>query len=124
MEKCALLIHGMWGTSDVWRHWSAFLEGRGWTVLGLVLRHHEAPPLKAAPGLGTTGLDDYAGDLETLLRGLPEKPVIVGHSMGGLIALKLCAHGLARAGVLLTPAPPSSVLALRMSNVPGFARIG
>src|SRR5258708_13316113 len=106
----------MWGTWDVWRHWRAFLEARGWPVLTPALHHHEAPPLKAPPGLGTTGLDDYAGDLETLLRGLPEKPVIVGHSMGGLIALKLCAHGLARAGVLLTPAPASTVLALRISN--------
>ena len=49
--------------------------------------------------------------------------MIVGHSMGGLIALKLCARGLARAGILLTPAAPSSVLALRLSNVAAFARI-
>jgi pimeloyl-ACP methyl ester carboxylesterase len=123
MQKCALLIHGMWGTSAVWRDWRAFLEARGWSVLAPSLRHHQAPPLKPPLELGTTGLTDYARDLETMLRSLPEKPVIVGHSMGGLIALKLCARGLARAGVLLTPAPPSSVLALRMSNVLAFARI-
>ena len=41
------------------------------------------------------------------LRALPEKPVVIGHSMGGLLALLLCARGLARAGVLLTPAPPA-----------------
>jgi pimeloyl-ACP methyl ester carboxylesterase len=123
MGKCALLIHGMWGTSEVWRNWRVFLETRGWAVLTPSLRHHEAPPLTPPPELGTTGLADYARDLEILLQGLPEKPVIVGHSMGGLIALKLCARGLARAGVLLTPAPPSSVLALRISNVLAFARI-
>jgi len=123
MAKCALLIHGMWGTSDVWRNWRAFLEARDWRVLTPTLRHHDAPPLEPPPGLGTTGLDDYAADLETVLRTLPEKPVVVGHSMGGLIALKLCARGLARAGVLLTPAPPASVLALRLSNVLAFARI-
>jgi pimeloyl-ACP methyl ester carboxylesterase len=123
MGKCALLIHGMWGTSDGWRNWHAFLEARDWSVLTPSLRHHEAPPLKPPPGLGTTGLADYARDLEILLQDLPEKAVIVGHSMGGLIALKLCAHGLARAGVLLTPAPPANVLALRISNVLAFARI-
>ena len=51
----------------------------------------------------TTSLLDYAADLEARLRALPEKPVVIGHSMGGLIALLLCARGLARAGVLLDP---------------------
>ena len=123
MTKCALLIQGMWGTPEVWRNWRASLQAHGWHVLAPALRHHDAPPFEPPPALGMTGLDDYAADLETLLRSLPEKPVIVGHSMGGLIALKLCARGLARAGVLLTPAPPSSVLALRISNVLAFARI-
>ena len=44
-------------------------------------------------------------DLTNTIEGLPEKPVVIGHSMGGLLALLLCARGLARAGVLLTPAP-------------------
>lgn len=123
MTKSALLIHGMWGTVDAWRNWRAYLEAQGWRVLAPALRHHDAPPLEPPPGLGTTGLDDYVADLQALLASLPEKPVIVGHSMGGLIALKLCARGLARAAVLLTPAPPSSVLALRVSNVLAFARI-
>lgn len=43
--------------------------------------------------------------------------------MGGLIALMLCARGLARAGVLLTPAPPAGVIAIRPSNLLAFARI-
>ncbi len=41
---------------------------------------------------------------------LPEPPVIVGHSMGGLIAQQLAAQGLARALVLLAPGAPWGVL--------------
>ena len=52
-----------------------------------------------------------------------KSPCVIGHSMGGLIALLLCARGLARAGVLLTPAAPPSVIALRPSNLLAFARI-
>jgi pimeloyl-ACP methyl ester carboxylesterase len=48
---------------------------------------------------------------------------VIGHSMGGLLALRLCERGLARAGVLLTPAPPSSVVGVRFSNLMAFARI-
>ncbi len=123
MARLAVFIHGMWGTSEVWRNWRPFLEARGWQTLAPALRHHDAPPLSPPAALGTTSLNDYIADLEGLIRTLPDKPVVIGHSMGGLIALLLCARGLARAGVLLTPAPPSSVLALRPSNLMAFARI-
>jgi pimeloyl-ACP methyl ester carboxylesterase len=123
MTKVAVFIHGMWATPDVWRNWRPFLEARGWQTTAPALRHHDAPPLVPPPGLGTTSLGDYADDLAETLAGLPEKPVVIGHSMGGLLALMLCARGLARAGVLLTPAPPAEVIALRPSNVWAFARI-
>jgi len=123
MAKLAVLIHGMWGTPQVWRNWRGFLEDRDWRTVAPALRFHEAPPLSPPAGLGTTSLLDYAADLQAAIEHLPEKPVLVGHSMGGLLALMLCARGLARAGVLLTPAPPAGVIALRPSNLRAFARI-
>ncbi len=123
MAGMAVFIHGMWGTPQAWRNWCAFAEARGWQTIAPALRHHDAPPLEPPAGLGTTSLLDYVADFEARLRALPERPVVVGHSMGGLIALMLCARGLARAGVLLTPAPPASVIARRPSNLMAFARI-
>lgn len=123
MARLAILIHGMWGTPDVWLNWRAFLEARGWQTLAPALRHHDTPPLSPSSALGTTSLLDYVADLEAQIRTLPEKPVIVGHSMGGLLALLLSARGLASKAVLLTPAPPSSVIAIRPSNLAAFARI-
>lgn len=123
MARLAVLIHGMWGTSDVWRNWRQFFEDRGWQTIAHSLRHHDVPADAPPASLGETSLHDYVSDLETTILSLPEKPVVIGHSMGGLLALLLCAKGLARAGVLLTPAPPSSVVALRPSNLMAFARI-
>jgi pimeloyl-ACP methyl ester carboxylesterase len=123
MAKLAVLIHGMWGTPVVWRNWKSFLEQRGWQTLAPALRHHDVSPLEPPVQLGTTSLLDYAADLKTAIEALPDKPVVIGHSMGGLLALMLCARGLARAGVLLTPAPPAAVLAIRPSNLAAFARI-
>jgi pimeloyl-ACP methyl ester carboxylesterase len=113
----------MWGTPDVWRPWRDHLESHGWQTRAPALRHHNAPPLEPPPALGVTSLHDYVADLEAEIRVLPEKPVLIGHSMGGLIALLLCARGLASRAVLLTPAPPASVFALRPSNVMAFSRI-
>ena len=45
--------------------------------------------------------------------------MVIGHSMGGLIALLLCARGLS-AGVLLTPAAPATVL----SEIPALGPAG
>ena len=123
MAKVAVFIHGMWGTPDVWRNWRSFLEARGWQTMAPALRHHEAPPLEPPRELGTTSLLDYAADLEAMLKTLTEKPILVGHSMGGLLALMLCARGLGKSGVLLTPAPPAGVIAVRPSNVWAFSRI-
>ncbi|CAN5728607.1 hypothetical protein BH11PSE3_BH11PSE3_11960 [soil metagenome] len=123
MAKVAVLIHGMWATPVVWGKWRAFLETRGWQVITPALRHHEAPQISPPPGLGAASLLDYAADLDAMIRRLPEKPVLIGHSMGGLLALILCARGLARAAVLLTPAAPAGVIALRPANVWAFARI-
>jgi pimeloyl-ACP methyl ester carboxylesterase len=123
MARLAVLIHGMWGTADVWRNWRPFLETRGWRTIAPSLRHHDAPPESPPPALATTSLHDYVADLEASLQALPEKPVVIGHSMGGLIALLLCAKGLAKAGVLLTPAPPAGVVAIRPSNLLAFMRI-
>jgi pimeloyl-ACP methyl ester carboxylesterase len=123
MTRLAVLIHGMWGTADVWRNWRPLLQTRGWQTIAPSLRHHDAPPETPPPALATTSLHDYVADLEASLRALPEKPVVIGHSMGGLIGLLLCAKGLAKAGVLLTPAPPASVVAIRPSNLLAFLRI-
>jgi len=123
MARLAVLIHGMWGTSDVWRNWRPFLEGRGWQTIAPCLLHHDVPADAPPAALGQTSLHDYIADLEAKILTLPEKPVVIGHSLGGLLALILCAKGLARAGVLLTPAPPSCVMAVRPSNLLAFGRI-
>ena len=123
MSRLAVCIHGMWGTPAVWSRWRGHFEARGWEIVAPPLRYHDAPPLEPPVLLGTTSLTDYVDDLAARISALPEKPVIIGHSMGGLIALLLCARGLASKGVLLTPAPPAGILAIRPSNLLAFSRI-
>jgi pimeloyl-ACP methyl ester carboxylesterase len=80
-------------------------------VLTPELRYHDQGPGQPAdPRLGQTGLADYVADLSGLIAGLAQPPVLLGHSMGGLLAQLLAAKGLARAIILLTPAPPWGML--------------
>jgi pimeloyl-ACP methyl ester carboxylesterase len=72
------------------------------------------------PRLGTASLLDYAEVLEQQVRRLGVKPILMGHSMGGLLAQMLGARGLAKALVLLTPASPSGIVALTPSVIRAF----
>src|SRR3954464_14249991 len=56
-------------------------EEAGYAVTAPCLRFHDRKPVPAA--LGTTGLSDYAADLEDEIRALKQAPILVGHSMGG-----------------------------------------
>jgi pimeloyl-ACP methyl ester carboxylesterase len=78
------------------------------------------PKEKPDPGLGTTSLKDYAWDLEEYIRNLDQTPFLIGHSMGGLLAQILGARGLAKGLVLLTPASPSGINALKYSVIKSF----
>jgi len=49
------------------------------------------------------GMTDYRAGLEVFLKTVPSKPVLLGHSMGAILAQQLAAAGLARALVLLRP---------------------
>ena len=104
-----VMIHGAFCGGWAFDDFRNPFEAKGYAVSAPTLRYHDCgrePPA----ALGKTGLIDYAADLEKLIRTLPETPILVGHSMGGLLAQMLAARGLARACVLLAPSAPWGVL--------------
>jgi len=121
MVETIVMIHGMWGGSWYWENYKKFFEGKGYRCIIPTLRFHDMDP-KAIPNpeLGTTSLLDYAEDLEEEIRRLDSKAILMGHSMGGLLAQILGSRGLAKALVLLTPASPSGINALTPSVVRSF----
>lgn len=107
-SRHVVFIHGMWGRGGQWDGWADRFAAAGWEPHAPTLRYHEVDPAGSPPaGLGRVSLQGYADDLEALIRGLPAPPLLVGHSMGGLLAQILAARGLGRAAVLLCPAPPA-----------------
>lgn len=111
MAKHVVLIHGAfcggWCFADI----MPVLAARGWSCEAPDLPYHVPGPKRPPnPELAKQSVADYTRDMAAFVRRLPEPPVIVGHSMGGLIAQQLAAQGLARALVLLAPAPPWGVL--------------
>jgi pimeloyl-ACP methyl ester carboxylesterase len=103
-----VMIHGAFCGPWSFEDFRAPFEAAGFAVHAPVLRYHDrggSPP----SALGKVSLLDYASDLEHVIATLGETPILIGHSMGGLLAQILAARGKARACVLLAPSPPWGV---------------
>lgn len=121
MTETIFMIHGMWGGAWYWDNYKSFFEAKGYRCVTTTLRFHDMDPKEIPnPQLGTTSLLDYSVDLEEEIQQLGVKPIVMGHSMGGLLAQILGSRGLANALVLLTPASPYGIIALKPSVIRSF----
>lgn len=114
-----VLIHGMWCTGASWQRVRELLEPRGYDCLAPSLPAHEAVPDQPLQ-VRAQGLRDYLAFLEASIAAIadPRPPILIGHSMGGLLAQQLAARLKPLALVLLAPAAPSGINSLRASNFP------
>jgi pimeloyl-ACP methyl ester carboxylesterase len=98
-----LLIHGMFGGAWYWERYQGLLARHGYETHAINLRgHHGSRPVA---DIGKVSLGDYVEDALEVARTL-RNPLVIGHSMGGLIAQKVAEAGACRALVLLASAPP------------------
>jgi non-heme chloroperoxidase len=90
-----LLLHGGGQTRHSWSGTARRLAREGWHALSLDLRGHGESDWAED---GAYDLEDFVLDLVAVVRSLPQRPVVVGASLGGMTAL--CAEGEARAPLL------------------------
>lgn len=108
-HRPVLLVHGYFATAAVFRDWLPFFAGRGIPAYAVNLRGRAG----SRPGvdLGKASIHDFVQDVETVVRQL-DQPIVVGHSMGGLLAQCIAERGLAHAVALVAPAPPRGISVL------------
>jgi pimeloyl-ACP methyl ester carboxylesterase len=124
MAETIFLIHGMCGGAWVWDRYRTVFESLGYRCIAPTLRYHDVDPQGEAPAqLGTTGLLDYVQDLSAEIKHLDIEPILMGHSIGGLLAQMLGSRMPCTALVLLAPVPPAGILCLKPSIVKGFGSI-
>jgi pimeloyl-ACP methyl ester carboxylesterase len=111
-----LLVHGAANSAAVWTFWSAALAADSWPTYAIDLRGHGA---SEAVDLSRTSMHDYLADVWALAGQLRERPIIVGWSMGGLVAIMAAEAGLARACVGLAPSTPAQSVDERVTLLTG-----
>ena len=121
MTNTIFMIHGMWGAAWHWENYQRVFEAAGYRCIVPTLPYHDMDPHSIPDSrLGTASLLDYAEALEQEILQLDEKPIIMGHSMGGLLAQILGARDLAETLVLLNPASPAGLFNLTPSVIRSF----
>ena len=125
-QQDVLLIHGTWGHGHEWDDFSAELTERGYRVHAPTLPAHGRPAdidiWGTAEQVAGLGLLDYVEALVADARAMETPPLIVGHSLGGLLAQLVAARVPHRGLVLLGPAPAAGMFAFYPSMAALWAR--
>jgi non-heme chloroperoxidase len=118
MPGPVVFVHGLWLHADSWGPWVEHFNAAGYSATApgwpgdssTVAETRSNPSQVAGHGIDAI-VDHYAA----VVRSLDAKPIVIGHSFGGLIAQRLLGQGLAAAAVGIDPAPIKGVMYLPLS---------
>lgn len=119
-SKSILFITGAFVSNESWNEWSDFYENRGYKTFAPAWPFKDAPPAvlrRRHPDsqVASIRLAQLITHFEEIARSFPEKPIIIGHSIGGLIAQILNQKGLASAAIAIHSVPPQGILTFKLS---------
>ena len=121
-----VLVHGLWMTPASWDTWAEHFRAKGHEVVvpgWPGIDDHSVADVRANPeALKNVGITQIVDHYESVIRALPgfaagQKPIIMGHSFGGLFTQMLADRDLGSAYVGVTPAQPAGVTTLPGSTL-------
>jgi pimeloyl-ACP methyl ester carboxylesterase len=115
-----VFIHGLWLHATSWNRWLDLYRDAGYepTAPGWPGEPDTVQAARQNPDLvADTGIDDAVAHFAEIIGALDAKPLIIGHSFGGLLAEKLLGQDLAAAAVAIDPAQIKGVLPLPLAQI-------
>ncbi|HEU5417799.1 MAG TPA: alpha/beta hydrolase [Streptosporangiaceae bacterium] len=115
-----VFVHGLWLHASSWGPWQEHFRAAGYTPLapGWPGDSDTVEETRQQPGqIAGKGINDVVEHYAEIIRGLDARPVLVGHSFGGLIVQRLLGEDLGAAGVAIDAAPIKGVLVLPVSSL-------
>jgi pimeloyl-ACP methyl ester carboxylesterase len=112
--RTIVYVHGMYMNAASWQPWVERGAGAGFESVVPSWPYHDGAPgdlrRHLDPALGKLTFGQVVAHYVSVIGALPEPPLLVGHSIGGLVVQKLLNDGYARAAVSVSPAPPRGVV--------------
>jgi len=119
-KQPVVFVHGLWLLGSSWTAWREYFESQGYSTVAAEWPG-DAADVEAAradttnlAGLGVQEITDHVAEIA---RALTLKPILIGHSFGGLLVQRVADLGLAAATVAIDPAPFKGVLPLPPSTL-------
>ncbi len=113
-----VFVHGLWLHAESWRAWVDRFRGAGYRAMAadwpgdaVSVEETRQHPDRVAG----YGIDDVVENHVRLFQTLEAKPIVIGHSFGGLVAQRLLGEGHATAAVAIDPAPIKGIVFLPFS---------
>lgn len=104
-----LFVHGAYVSAWCWEeHFLPWFAARGWTAYAVSLSGHGRS--RQREHLDSYSIDDYVADVAEVAARLPAAPVLIGHSMGGMVVQKYLEQHAAPATVLMSAVPPQGLM--------------
>jgi non-heme chloroperoxidase len=103
-----LFIHGAYTAAWCWEeHFLPWFAQRGWAAHAVSLTGHGRS--RGRDRLSHLNLDQYVADVFEAAATLPAPPILIGHSMGGMVIQKYLERASAPAAVLMASVPPQGL---------------
>lgn len=118
-SKTIVFIHGLFLNGKSWDKWISFFEVLGYKCYAPSYPFHEGEPEYLRKNinskLGYVSFSSVVEHLSLFIDKLPEKPILIGHSIGGLLVQKLIELDKGVLGVSISPAPPKGIFSFKWS---------
>ena len=115
-----VFIHGLWLHASSWQPWLELFTGKGydpvapgWPGIPDTVQAARANP----DSIADHGIDDVASHYAKIIKGLPARPILIGHSFGGMIAEKLLGEDYGAAAIGIDAAQIKGVLPVPLSSL-------
>jgi pimeloyl-ACP methyl ester carboxylesterase len=113
-----VFVHGLWLHAESWKLWVELFREKGYDAVAASWpgdSETTEATRKNASALAGYGVSEIADHIAGQLKSFEKKPILVGHSFGGLLVQNLLGRDLAAAAVAIDPAPIKGVLDLPIS---------
>ena len=127
MDPTIVFIHGAWVTPLCWEPFATYFKKKGFRTTAPAWPGKE-PAIEAqrrapSPTLRGLGIQEIVDHYQSILQRMPTRPILIGHSFGGLFVQILLDRGFGRAGVAIDSAPPRGVFAFYPTAFRSLARV-
>jgi pimeloyl-ACP methyl ester carboxylesterase len=119
-SKRIIFITGAFVGNNCWDEWRKYFEDKGYKTIAPPWPHKDATPEELRnrqpdAGIASNRLAALTDYFARIAQGFTEPPILIGHSIGGLMVQLLLQRGIGACGVAIHPVPPQGIITFKFS---------